>query len=299
MNSFEKQKEKLKTEIENSENMIDELENQLIHVREKKLSYKRKEDAPNFDKTLSRENEITNFITYLKDNIPVLEKKLRNLEHEEINYYQTRVEMEKVLNEIAKGLNRVEASDKSRVSLSKIYKWCDDGKLDKDENSRFFYNQINLYENYYLSFFAIFKREFKKKSKIHIMRSFVPHSYPKRMEKYYNEDSKLWFSMLKLKDESFLYYFALQGEVIPRIILKFDSDYTKSNFSLYNEEVFLLLRISGVNAIKEDFKVISHEQKSSWYYVSLGRFERGDLSGKIEVLITKHIGEISNPIDLF
>ena len=55
-----------------------------------------------------------------------------------------------------------------------------------------------LYENFYLGFFVIFKREFEKKSKIHIMRSFVPNSYPQRMEKYYKEDSKLWFSMKKI-----------------------------------------------------------------------------------------------------
>ena len=82
------------------------------------------------------------------------------------------------------------------------------------------------------------------------MRSFIPKSYPKRLDRFYREDSKLWFSRLELRKQRSIYYFGLKGDTIPRLILIFDSDIKQSNFRLYGSEVLIRLEMDNINKIK-------------------------------------------------
>ena len=63
---------------------------QLIKVREDKLFYKRKEDTPNFDKTLEKEINLVNTTNFLLNNINILKNNLKNLQNEEIKSIKTR-----------------------------------------------------------------------------------------------------------------------------------------------------------------------------------------------------------------
>ena len=130
------------------------------------------------------------------------------------------------------------------------------------------------------------------------MRSFVPNSYPQRVDRFYNEDSKLWFSMLKLRDSSSIYYFGLKGDNIPRLKLLFNNIYKKSNFRLIGDEVFVLLSLDNIDEIKKEFKLLSVKSKKELYYVSLGNLNGGKLSDKLEILVKKYLYVASNPFSL-
>ena len=73
MNRFKTQIDEITTEIRDSEDRISILEDDLVKVREDKLFYKRKEDTPNFDKTLEKEIDMVKEIKFLENNIDLLE----------------------------------------------------------------------------------------------------------------------------------------------------------------------------------------------------------------------------------
>lgn len=288
MTKFKGEQEKLIIEIEKSNEEISSIEKQLIQIRQDKLFYKRKEDTPNFDKTLEKEINLVNRINFLLNNINILKNNLKNLKNQEIKSIKTRSKMDKVLMELSLGHTRVEASKNCNIPISSINKWYSDGKNNKDVDSIYFYDNAKLYESFYFDFFNIFKNEFKHKNKIHLLRSFVPDSYPQRLDRFYNENST-WFSMLTLRDGSSIYYFGLIDDKFPRLMLYFDRDYHKSNFRLFNDEVIVLLQLDEIDRVKKDFKIYSDNDDSDLYHVSLGKLHGGELSHNIEVLIRNHI----------
>ena len=300
MSSFQKQQEQVILEINESRNQIETLKKELIQIEEDKLFYKRKEDSPAFDKTLKKEIDAKNKIAFLSNNINVLNKKLSKLKSDEKQSIKTRNEMEKVLKQIYLGNNRVQASKNSGISLSKISKWYDEGKQNLNPDSVYFYNKAVTYENYHYYLFDLFKKEFKQKGKIHLLRSFVPKSYPQRMDKFYNDDSLLWLSRLELRNDGSIYYFGLKGDNIPQLVLKFNKNYKISNFRLYGDEVLILLKFSNINEIKQEFKLLKvKDTQKNLYYVSLGKLNSGILTDKIELLIARYIDCFSNPMKIF
>ena len=298
MSSFKKQQEEIILQIKNANDEIELLEKELIQIQEDKFFYKRKEDTPAFDKTLEKEIKIVNKINFLSNNINSLNNFLENLKNEEVKSIKTRVKMNEVLNELYLGNTRVQASKNVSVSLSIINKWYDDGKNNKDVDSIYFYNNAKIYESFYLDLFYLFKKEFKHKNKIHLLKSFVPDNYPQRLDRFYNDDSSIWFSMLLLRNFNSIYYFGLKGDNFPRLMLLFNKDYHKSNFRLFNDELIVLLRFDNITKVKKEFKLFSPKGNTNLYYVSLGRIDGGKLSANLEILIKNHISCFSNPIKI-
>lgn len=131
------------------------------------------------------------------------------------------------------------------------------------------------------------------------MSSFVPKSYPKRLDRFYWEDSKLWFSRLELRKHKSIYYFGLKGDTIPRLILIFDSDIKQFNFRLYSSEVLIRLEMCNTNKIKNDFK-LRHANKEKYpnqYYLLIGELYGGELSKNLELLILNHGGYHRNYLE--
>lgn len=298
MVQFKKEQEKLESEIEDAQNQISLLEKQMIEVRQDKLFYKRKEDEPAFDRTLEKEIKIVRKIDFLSNEISILKNKLNDSKLRERKSIKTRSEMDKVLGQLSLGYSRVQASKNTGIPLSIINRWYDDGRKDNDNDSSYFYHNVKVREDFHHDFFIILKKEFKKQNKIHLMRSFVPNSYPQRVDRFYNEDSKLWFSMLKLRDSSSIYYFGLKGDNIPRLKLLFNNNYKKSNFRLIGDEVFVLLSLDNIDEIKKEFKLLSVKSKKELYYVSLGNLNGGKLSDKLELLVKKYLYVASNPFSV-
>lgn len=296
MTRYKQEQETLMLEIKHSKEEISIIENQLVQVREDKLFYKRKEDTPNFDKTLDAEIRMVKRISSLTNNINVLTRKLENLKKEELKSIKTRSDMDKVLRQLHSGCSRVQSSKNAGVSLSRINKWYDDGKNRKDADSIYFYRNAHLYESFYMDLYNVFKNEFEMKNKIHIFEELVPDSTPKRLDRFYNKDSDIWFSMLSLKNDRSLYYFGLKGDNFPRLMLLFDKDYHESNFRLYKDEVIVLLKFNDICDVKEEFRLLSSKKSTDLYYVSLGRLDSGKLTVTLELLIKKYIGIFSNPI---
>ena len=173
-------------EIEKSNEEISSIEKQLIQVRQDKLFYKRKEDTPNFDKTLEKEINMVNRVNFLLNNINILKNNLENLKNAEIKSIKTRSKMDNVLMELNLGHSSVQASKNTNIPISRINKWYNKGKNSKDDDTIYFYRNAKLYESFYMDLFNLFKMEFEKKNKIHIFEEFVPDSTPKRLDRFYN-----------------------------------------------------------------------------------------------------------------
>ena len=149
---------------------------------------------------------------------------------------------------------------------------------------------MNYIEDFSNGFFDILKKEFTHQNKISLMRSFIPKSYPKRLDRFYREDSKLWFSRLELRKQRSIYYFSLKGDTIPRLVLIFDSDIEQSNFRLFDSEVWIRLEMYNVDKIKNDFKImpVDEEKYPNHYYLSIGELYGGELSKNLELLISNY-----------
>lgn len=298
MYDFKKQEKQLKTEIEESEDEISVLEDELVKVKEDKLFYKRKEDYPAFDRALEKEILIVKKIKFLKNNIRLLEDKLIRLKNQETEYIKTKSMMDGVLKELYKGKVRSQACKHAGVSLSHVNRWYLDGKNRKDDISIYFYEKVKVCEAFYDDFFHMLRSEFKHQNQIHIYRYFIPKSYPQRLDRYYNDDSDLWFSRIELRNYNSLYYFGLKGDSVPGLMLLFDKDYRKSNFRLIDDELFLLLEFEDITKFKRDFRLLSVKSRDGWYYVGLGKLTRERVSDKLELLLKKGSRNYSNPFDV-
>ena len=290
MLSFKKEEEKIKSEMKILDKELIKLNLELEDLKEDNLSLKRKNDYSALEKGIKAEKELNNKIKFRLNEISKLKKKLKDLEIEKEKSKVIKKDMDKVLDLINQGYTRSQATKKSRISLSQISKWYSDGKENKSRISIYFYNQMNYIEDFSQGFFDILKKEFTHQNKISLMRSFVPKSYPKRLDRFYREDSKLWFSRLKLRKQRSIYYFSLKGDTIPRLVLIFDSDIEQSNFRLFDSEVWIRLEIYNVDKIKNDFKIIpvDDEKYPNHYYLSIGEFYGGELSKNLELLILNY-----------
>lgn len=288
MSRFEKKRIEIKNQIDKSYQELSILKKQLKTIIDKKHSYKRKEDSPALEKTVIEERNIQNKIDFHTNNISLLEDKLKQLDEEEKKSSETIIIMDKFLNQIKLGKTRPQASKSLNVSLSQIQMWYDDGKENKNPDSIYFYNNLCVIENFYLGFFDLLKREFKNKRQIALMSSFVPQSYPKRLDRYSNDDSKLWFSRLELRDKNELYYFGFKGESVPKLILTFSKNPDESNFHLIKDELAILIEIENSKELLKDFRIFKSNRGPNWYYLSLGRLNGGNLSKQFELLLTKY-----------
>lgn len=298
MNRFKTQIDEITTEIRDSEDRISVLEDDLVKVREDKLFYKRKEDAPNFDKVLKKEIDMVKEIKFLENNIDLLEDRLIKIKAQQKKSIKTRSKMDKVIKVLETGKSRVEASKITGISIPRINKWYDDGKRKKDYDSIYFYEHVKLQEDFYENFSNILRKEFKKQNKITIFSDFVPHSEHQRLDRFYNEDSSLWFSGINLKNSKSIYYFGLKGDYIPKLILVFDKDYKKSNFRLIGNEVFVLLKFKTIENIKKEFRLLSVKSRDDLYYVSLGKLMGGTISNSLEFLLNEYLDDFTNAADL-
>ena len=290
MLSFKKEEQKIKSEMKNLDKELIKLNLELDDLKENNLSLKRKNDYSALEKGIKAEKELNSKIKFRLNEISKLKKKLKDLEIEKEESKVIKKDMDKVLDLINQGYTRPQAAKKSRISLSQISKWYSDGKENKNRISIYFYNQMNYIEDFSQGFFDILKKEFTHQNKISLMRSFVPKSYPKRLDRFYREDSKLWFSRLELRKQRSIYYFGLKGDNIPRLILIFDSDIKQSNFRLYGSEVLILLEMDNINKIKNDFKLryLNKDKYPNHYYLSIGELYGGQLSNNLELLISNH-----------
>lgn len=290
MLSFKKEEQKIKSEMQILEKEVIKLNFELEDLKEDNLSLKRKNDYSALEKGIKAEKELNNKIKFRLNEISKLKKKLKDLEIEKEESKVIKKNMDKVLDLINQGYTRPQAAKKSRISLSQISKWYSDSKENKSRISIYFYNQMKYIEDFSQGFFDILKKEFTHQNKIFLMRSFIPKSYPKRLDRFYREDSKLWFSRLELRKQRSIYYFSLKGDTIPRLILIFDSDIYQSNFRLLDSEVWLRLEMDNVNKIKNDFKImpVDEEKYPNHYYLSIGKLYGGELSKNLELLISNY-----------
>ena len=298
---IDQKREELTQKLNSFESEIPKLEKQLKTVNEDKLRFKRKEDLPALEKAVLMENDIKEKIDYDQNEIQIINRKLADLEIEEQKSMKVKSDMDRVLEQIKSGCTTPQASKNTNVSLSRIHKWMDEGKNNESINSRYFYTQMRDIQNFNYSFYGVLQKEFAKQNMISLLPDFVPRSYPLRLDRFYNENSLIWFSRLELKDKSSLYYFGLKGTRIPRMILVFNNDVRKSNFRLYGDEVVILLKIKDVKTIKRAFKIYyaSKDRKSDLYYVSLGGLNSGQMSQNLELLMEEHYKRFENPIDVF
>ncbi|WP_405281210.1 hypothetical protein [Methanobrevibacter sp.] len=290
MLSFKKEEEKIKFEMKNLDKELNKLNLELKDLKEDNSSLKRKNDYSALEKGIKAEKEIIYKIKFRLNEISKLKKKLKDLEIEKEESKVIKKDMDKVLDLINQGYTRPQAAKKSTISLSQISKWYSDGKENKSRICIYFYNQMNYIEDFSQGFFDILKKEFTHQNKISLMRSFVPKSYPKRLDRFYREDSKLWFSRLELRKQKSIYYFSIKGDTIPRLILIFDSDIYQSNFRLFDSEVWIRLEMDNVNKLKNDFKImpVDEEKYPNQYYLSIGKLYDGELSKNLELLISNY-----------
>ena len=290
MLSFKKEEEKIKSEMKILDNELIKLNLELGDLKEDNLSLKRKNDYSALEKGIKAEKELNNKIKFRLNEISKLKKKLNDLEIEKDESIVIKKDMDNVLDLINQGYTRPQAAKKSRISLSQIFKWYGDGKENKSRISIYFYNQMNYIEDFSNGFFDILKKEFTHQNKISLMRSFIPKSYPKRLDRFYREDSKLWFSRLELRKQRSIYYFSLKGDTIPRLVLIFDSDREQSNFRLFDSEVWIRLEMYNVDKIKNDFKImhVDEEKYPNHYYLSIGELYGRVLSKNLELLISNY-----------
>ncbi len=290
MLSFKKEEQKIKFEMQNLDNELNKLNFKFKDLKEDNLSLKRKNDYSALEKGIKSEKELNNKIKFRLNEISKLKKKLKDLEIEKEESKVIKKDMDNVLDLINHGYTRPQAAKKSRISLSQISKWYSDGKENKSRICIYFYNQMNYIEDFSQGFFDILKKEFTHQNKISLMRSFIPKSYPKRLDRFYREDSKLWFSRLELRKQRSIYYFSLKGDTIPRLILIFDSDIEQSNFRLFDSEVWIRLEIYNVDKIKNDFKImpVDEEKYPTHYYLSIGELYGSELSKNLELLISNY-----------
>lgn len=293
---YQDQIKQIQLEMSSSVDEINSLEIELVKLQDKKHSFKRKEDIPALEKCVAEEKHVLYKIDYLKNNISNLKNKLEKIHLEEKRALKTRQQMDGYLRYMELGENRVQASKSSAISLSKVHKWYGDGKANKNPDSAYFYNQVNFYETFYQDFPSIFKREFERKNKVHLLKSFVPPSYPQRLDRFFNDDSKLWYAYLELRDQKSLHYFGLKDEIVPRLTLVFDTTISKSNFRLFDGKLHVLLRFTKLKSMELD--VIPLKEESNQYYVSLGKLDSGELHKKMEYIITGYMDYLSNPINL-
>lgn len=290
MLSFKQEEENIKAEIHNFENELTELNIQLNDLKENNSAHKRKNDYSSLEKGVITEKELSEKINFRLNEISLLKSKLKNLEIEKEEYKLIKKDMDKILNLINQGYTRPQAAKTTGISLSRISKWYNDGKQNKNRISIYFFNRLNHIEGFTQGFFDILKGEFNNYNKISLMSCFVPKSYQKRMDRFYNDDSSLWFSRLELRNLNSVYYFGLKGDTIPKLILIFDSDQKQSNFRLYGGEVLIRLEIDNITKIKKDFKLryVNKEKYPNQYYLSIGELYGGQLSKNLELLLTHH-----------
>lgn len=290
--SFKVEMDELLLQIDKLEKKRLVLKFQLDEIQENKFSYKRKNDYSALQKAVNEEKEIKNKINFLTNEIAILKSKIDDFKDEEEKSNVIKEDMDRVLKLLLKGNTRVQASKKARIPLSTIQKWYNDGKNNENKVSIYFYHELNCIENYFNGFYDILKREFKKQNKISLVEESVFKPYPNRIDRFYNEDSKLWFSRLELKRQKSLYYFGLKNDFSPKLILVFDNDIQQSNFRLYKNEVWIRLEINDISNIKKDFKLrpINKNRYPNHYYLSLGKLFGGQLSRNLELLINKYDG---------
>ena len=108
------------------------------------LSFKKEEEKIKFEMQ-NLDNELNNKIKLRLNEISKLKKKLNDLEIEKEESKVIKKDMDKVLDLINQGYTRPQVAKKSRISLSQIFKWYSDGKENKNRICIYFYNQNELY----------------------------------------------------------------------------------------------------------------------------------------------------------
>ena len=118
---------------------------------------------------------------------------------------------------------------------------------------------------------------------IRLNKSFVPKRLSNKVNRFYMEDNSFWFARLKINDGNVLYYFGRKIEdndnVIPELILKFNSDSNKSSIRFNKNKFLVRIKHSDNDYIinlKKHLKEISNElsivtndnlKKKGFYYL--------------------------------
>ena len=288
---IEKEKIRIPAEISKIESEIDNLE-------QDKYAYKRKEDLPAIAKVNEKQKRLISKKKSLLNIIPSLEKELEILKIEEKQKQKTISQMNKFLNEIKKGKNRAQASKLSKISLSKVSRWISKGKLKNDDEFQWFYEKIVFYENYYMSFFYLLKKEFTDNNFISLSHALIPNGENNRLDRYYNTDSNLWFSRLKISSIVSIYYFGLKNNKFPSLILIYNNSSKKSNFRLHQDELLIYLKINkDFKLIKNKYRLLRNkkDKNNKMFYITLGNLNEINISHEIEKLIVEFGQSIENP----
>ena len=83
---------------------------------------------------------------------------------------------------------------------------------------------------------------------IRIDKSFVPKLVSNKLNRFYDDNTLCWFARLKINDDNTIYYFGDNIEdkenVIPKLILKFNSESNKSTIKFNKNKLFVLIKDS-------------------------------------------------------
>ena len=141
-------------------------------------------------------------------------------------------------------------------------------------------------------FFTYLQKQFSKNDLIRLNESFVPNRSSNRINRFYSSNDSIWFSRLKVSDNKKIYYFGKMKDMVPKAIITFNEDYSKSGIRFSNEgDVYL-----RVHAEKDNFqhandlftlKYASKDKTSNNYFLLLGQIDSPNLIKNIKTLIER------------
>lgn len=141
-------------------------------------------------------------------------------------------------------------------------------------------------------FFTYLQKQFSKNDLIRLNESFVPNRSSNRINRFYSSNTSIWFSRLKVSENKKIYYFGIMDDTIPKAIIIFNEDYSKSGIRFSdNGDVYLRIYAESDNFkhVNDLFtlKYATKDKTSNKYYLFLGQINSHSLIKNIKTLIER------------
>lgn len=149
-------------------------------------------------------------------------------------------------------------------------------------------------------FFLFLQKHYSKEDVIKLDYAFIPNGVPNKLNRFYSNNTSIWFSRLKVNDNKIIYYFGsmedeklgIKSKILPRLILYFNKEITESSIRFYKNNFLVLIKTpkSGepYNELKNKSLKIMHGSKNknlNKYYVSLGELNSTNLIRNLDFFV--------------
>lgn len=149
-------------------------------------------------------------------------------------------------------------------------------------------------------FFSFLQKKFSKEDIIKLEYAFIPNGISNKLNRFYSNNTSIWFSRLKVNDGRIMYYFGsmedeklgIKSKIRPRLILYFDKENTKSSIRFYKGDFLVLIETpksgEAYAELKNKSLKIMHGSKnkdSNRFYVSLGELNSNKLIKNLDFFV--------------